>query len=306
MDRNHRNFLLVSEAGSFSAAARSHGISQSALSESVAKLEDHYRVQLFDRVARGVLLTEYGQIVLERVKAIRAEYDNTAREIEAQREKSLAELRISCGPRWAINLMPALIASLQNEFRGFNARVVMAHRSQIMDSLQKRETDVGVCGIAKPPQDPGLAYEMLSTVHSNIFAREGHPVHAADAAVDLSEWPWTNLHRSPVEQLLPEDVILKMTRKHMVTLTTDSFTIALRHAALSDNLLIIPEALANLAKSYGLKAVQGHLPIREFRTAVFYHRAIQSRPVIRRLITVIRDWDNGGQDEAALARALSR
>ncbi|HEY0911898.1 MAG TPA: LysR family transcriptional regulator [Bradyrhizobium sp.] len=60
--RQLRAFVTVVQVGSFSRAARSLGMSQSALSQAVRQLEDELRVRLLDRTTRSVQLSKVGGI----------------------------------------------------------------------------------------------------------------------------------------------------------------------------------------------------------------------------------------------------
>src|SRR5918995_7408678 len=69
-------FLAIIEAGSLSGAAKRLNIAQPALSHAVQALEDELGVTLFERHARGVVLTEFGVLLAERATAILREVDS--------------------------------------------------------------------------------------------------------------------------------------------------------------------------------------------------------------------------------------
>ena len=70
-DWNHaRSFLVTADEGSLSAAARALGMTQPTLGRQVAALEDELRVVLFERVGRGVELTDAGHSLLDHVRAM--------------------------------------------------------------------------------------------------------------------------------------------------------------------------------------------------------------------------------------------
>jgi DNA-binding transcriptional LysR family regulator len=56
-----RDFLAVTRAGSLSAAAQELSVSQPALTKNIRRLEQHYGVALFERKARGMALTPFGE-----------------------------------------------------------------------------------------------------------------------------------------------------------------------------------------------------------------------------------------------------
>ncbi|NUU21735.1 MAG: LysR family transcriptional regulator [Streptomycetaceae bacterium] len=65
-----RVFLTVAETGSFTAAGTGLGFTQSAVSRQVSALEDEVGSPLFDRLARGVRLTDAGHALVPRARAV--------------------------------------------------------------------------------------------------------------------------------------------------------------------------------------------------------------------------------------------
>ena len=65
-----RIFAAVAEFGHVTRAAEALGLSQSAASAAIAALESRYHAQLFDRVGRGIQLTETGRIFLREARAV--------------------------------------------------------------------------------------------------------------------------------------------------------------------------------------------------------------------------------------------
>src|SRR3972149_5470918 len=65
-----RIFIEVAERGHVTRAAEALGMSQSAVSAAIATLEACYQTKLFDRVGRGIQLTETGRIFLREARAV--------------------------------------------------------------------------------------------------------------------------------------------------------------------------------------------------------------------------------------------
>ena len=65
-----RAFVSVVDQGGFTAAARYLGVSQSSLSAQVSRLEDAMDLMLFDRSGRGVTLTDAGETLVPRARAL--------------------------------------------------------------------------------------------------------------------------------------------------------------------------------------------------------------------------------------------
>jgi DNA-binding transcriptional LysR family regulator len=88
-------FVAAAEAGSVSGAARALSISQSSVTEAIRGLEDDLGVVLFDRQARGILLTHKGSAFLRHARQILADVANARSTF--QEEAETAKGRLSLG-----------------------------------------------------------------------------------------------------------------------------------------------------------------------------------------------------------------
>lgn len=90
-------FARVVEAGGFSRAAASLGISKSAVSKQVSRLEDRFGTRLLNRTTRRISLTEAGERVLEHSRRAVAEFEAAEAEVGAHRDTPSGLLRVSVG-----------------------------------------------------------------------------------------------------------------------------------------------------------------------------------------------------------------
>src|SRR3978361_755478 len=72
-----RIFLNVAEAGSFTKAGDDIGLSQSAVSRQISALERELKAPLFHRHARGLILTEQGDLLFRAARDMRLRLQNT-------------------------------------------------------------------------------------------------------------------------------------------------------------------------------------------------------------------------------------
>ena len=87
-------FLAVAEDRSFTGAARRLGLSRSTTGKAVARLEANLGVMLFQRTTRRVRLTEAGEILLERARAIRGEWQAAEALLAEAQAKPRGRIRI--------------------------------------------------------------------------------------------------------------------------------------------------------------------------------------------------------------------
>lgn len=135
-------FVQIAESGGMSSTARRMGLTQSAVSQMIANLEQSLGVQLFDRQVRPIALTPSGTVLLEKARRILL----AAREaIKAAREPAAAafpKLNLCLVETIAGTIGPDLISNIQ----GFAAlwSVHAGLHSQHNRSLRSREADIVV------------------------------------------------------------------------------------------------------------------------------------------------------------------
>src|ERR1700738_157217 len=80
-------FLEAAHFGSFTIAAERLGLTQSAVSVSIKKLEEKHNVLLFDRSGRRLMLTDAGQVLLNEAERILRDVELTIRRVESRRHR---------------------------------------------------------------------------------------------------------------------------------------------------------------------------------------------------------------------------
>ncbi len=190
MNLNHLAiFHAIASRGSVSAGAEQLSISQSAASKQLIEFEQALSVRLFDRLPRGVRLTEAGQLLqgyANRLFAIEAEAE---RAISDLRDHVRGQIRIGASRTTGSYLLPALLARFQRRYPGVEIALQVANTRAVESGLIAGEIDIGFTeGIVANPQ---LAYEEFARDELVLVAAPDHPaVTAAPLAVaDLQRWP---------------------------------------------------------------------------------------------------------------------
>src|SRR5215510_15976154 len=107
--RDLQVFVAVVHCGSMAKAATELGVTQPAVSEVVAELEDAFGVRLFDRSPQGVVPTIYGRALLKRGVAAFDELKQGIRDIESLADPTKGEVRIGCPDSLAGGLLAAFV-----------------------------------------------------------------------------------------------------------------------------------------------------------------------------------------------------
>ncbi|MFH8369806.1 LysR family transcriptional regulator [Streptomyces sp. NPDC018031] len=103
-------FLRVAQDGSFTAAAQALGYTQSAVSRQIQTLEDEWGTALFDRLPRGVRLTEAGRVLLPHAEGMRNRLRTARAELDALRSLGGGTLRIGAFAAADVSLVPHAMA----------------------------------------------------------------------------------------------------------------------------------------------------------------------------------------------------
>ncbi|AGF74745.1 transcription regulator, LysR family [Bartonella australis AUST/NH1] len=164
-----RVFHAAAEAGSFTHAAQRLHLSQSAISRQVSALEQDVGVPLFQRHARGLILTEQGEILYRAAHDVLMKLENTRLQLNESREKPTGRLRVTStfgmGAGWLAERMPEFLDLYPD------MRVQILLNDEELD-LTMRYAD---CAIRlHQPQQPDLIQRKLFTVHMHVYASEGY------------------------------------------------------------------------------------------------------------------------------------
>lgn len=176
-------FARVVEAGSFSGAARQLGVTPSAVSRQVARLEGVLRVRLLERTTRKLRLTEAGTAAYTRCQAIVV----AAREVLALSDTNTATprglVRISMPKAFGRLVVHPLMADFLAQYPEVDVQLVITDRTV---DLFEDAIDLAIRITDTPP--PGLAGRPLMSIRHLVcaspryLAEHGKPLHPRDLA----------------------------------------------------------------------------------------------------------------------------
>lgn len=137
-------FSLVAELQGFTSAAHRLGISQSAVSHAIKALEQEWGVELFRRHQSQVELSDIGQQLLLRARAMSGLANTLQQEAADARGMKRGTLRIgSFGPTSSNRLLPRILKEFRREHPGIEVHVDEGPDRQVIQWLDERRIDVG-------------------------------------------------------------------------------------------------------------------------------------------------------------------
>jgi DNA-binding transcriptional LysR family regulator len=182
--RDLEYFRVVAQHGHIGRAAEQLGLTQPALSKSVARLEASVGAKLLERTPRGVVLTQVGTALTARATHIHSAVDGALREAKDLSSGVSGQLRIGTGPTAGEHILPSVCAEMLSGSPRLFIQVVVGLSDVLLAALERGELDL-VFGSFPEPRISGMAYESLAEDVLTVFARKRHPLTRA-RRIDLA------------------------------------------------------------------------------------------------------------------------
>jgi DNA-binding transcriptional LysR family regulator len=145
-------FHAVARHGSITVAARALRYTQSAVSRQIAALEAETGARLFDRLPRGVALTEEGRCLLGHADAVLDRLATAQRDLAALRGLGAGRLRVGAFPTAVAALVPRALSAFRAEYPEVTLSLVEGRTPQLLERLADGDADVAV--VSAPPDQP--------------------------------------------------------------------------------------------------------------------------------------------------------
>lgn len=149
-----RYFEALVRHSHFGRAADACAISQPAMSVQIRELEELLGTELFERSARQVRLTSFGEEFALRVREILRSVDELADMARAAQDRMTGRLRIGVIPTIAPYLLPTIIANLTRSYEGLDIHVRETLTRKLIEELTAGRLDTAI--VALPVSEPSL------------------------------------------------------------------------------------------------------------------------------------------------------
>ena len=151
--RQLRAFVAVARTGSFTLAAESLFITQSALSGLIKELEQALGLRLFDRSTRRLQLSDAGSDLVTHIEKILLDLDGVIDEVGKLKALHRGLVRVAVPQLMACTLMPGLMASFRNDHPQVQLRLVDSLVEQVINRVFTGEVDFGLGPERAPNSD---------------------------------------------------------------------------------------------------------------------------------------------------------
>lgn len=190
-----RAFVAVAECGSFSLAAQQLHLTQPAVSKRISSLETRLNHPLFDRLGREVTLTEAGEALMPKARAILRDVVETERSIKELSGEIIGSLRVATSHHIGLHHLPPILREFASSHREVNLQFEFLDSEQAHEKVLRGDVDFAVVTLA-PELEPPLQGEVIWQDSLVFVAAKGH------ALTELKELSMEGLSKEPA--ILPD------------------------------------------------------------------------------------------------------
>ena len=164
-----RVFHAVAAAGSLTHAGDNIHLSQSAVSRQIRALEESLNTTLFHRHARGLILTEQGELLFDATKSMSKRLEAASARIRDSEDEVFGELRVTTTMGFGSLWLAPRLSTLFLEYPDLNIDLMLGER--VLD-LPMREADVAIR--MKEPSQADLVRKRLMSVQLCLYANKSY------------------------------------------------------------------------------------------------------------------------------------
>ncbi|HBQ35656.1 MAG TPA: LysR family transcriptional regulator [Rhodobacteraceae bacterium] len=164
-----RIFHAVADAGSLTHAGDVLNLSQSAVSRQIRTLEENLDATLFHRHARGLILTEQGELLFKATKAMEQRLESATARIRDSADEVFGELRVTTTTGFGSLWLAPRLSKLYDKYPDLKIDLMLSER--VLD-LPMREADVAIR--MKEPSQADLIRKRLMSVNMRLYASQNY------------------------------------------------------------------------------------------------------------------------------------
>jgi DNA-binding transcriptional LysR family regulator len=171
--RQLRAFTAIAEAKTFTAGAKIVHVTQAAISMQIRQLEDEVGLPLFTRTPRRVILTEAGEILLDRARRILREHDAAIAQIAEVAGAEYGRLRLgSASAMFATAQLPSILQNLKSAFPHAEVTVSSGTSATLVEKISHGDIDIAF--VSLPVEASNIQTELLFSDEICAIANPSH------------------------------------------------------------------------------------------------------------------------------------
>lgn len=197
--------LRIAEHGSYTRAAAALGVSQPALSNSMAVLERAAGVPLLRRTRHGAILTDAGRLLARHAAALDTVLARAAGDLEIKKRGLEGSLAVGVSPIGAVDLVPDALIRIKRETPAIAVAIHERPDDELLEALRSGEIDVMISPAGSTSDPPDIERDVLLRDAFVVVMRRAHKL-ARKSSLTLAQlreqdWVMPNAHTTMWRQI---------------------------------------------------------------------------------------------------------
>ncbi|WP_417505037.1 LysR family transcriptional regulator [Marinomonas gallaica] len=271
-DWNHaRVFLTVANMGSLTAAADAHDLSQSTLSRQMSSLEAQLGLTLFERMGRGIQVTDAGHQLIRYIEVMQEAATQMSLSAKGQSESLRGSVTLAVSELDAAFRIPSIVKRIREQAPELQLNIKV---SNAMANLKTHEADIAIRN--KRPEQADLITRKLAMEPIDVFGTQEY-------VSQLEQTDYKNVQIIGFDQ---QEEVIEILNRRGWSVGVENFQVTTGfqwlHVALARQgncLVILPTDIGN---SLGFKAARRTAqPLLELPIWLVSHRELRTNPRVR-------------------------
>ncbi|PCI52257.1 MAG: LysR family transcriptional regulator [Gammaproteobacteria bacterium] len=142
--------LAIEKTLHFKKAAEACNVSQSALSTAINELEKQLGLTIFERNNKQVLITDNGQLILNKAKRVKLELDELMQISQINKEPFSSAMSIGVIPTIGPYLLPKVLPEVRKQYPSFKLRIIEEQSHTLVEKVRTGEIDAAILALPFP------------------------------------------------------------------------------------------------------------------------------------------------------------
>ncbi|REE23624.1 DNA-binding transcriptional LysR family regulator [Paraburkholderia sp. BL27I4N3] len=285
-------FSVLAETRNLHRVAQKTGLTQSAVSKILQRLETEFDTRLVDRTGRGVELTAAGRVLVERAADVGASVAQTYADMSAAKSASAGKIRIGVVPALLESALLPILARYTARESTVSFRLSVQVSALLFDELKDGQLDLALCFTPQTVADEELQSDDIGSQRYRIVARQGHPLAHTPAdprLLQAANWllplPGHGL-RQIVDRYFQDHDLASPQAVIETDASISLLTSLLRN---SDLITMLTEQMLQTYAGRDLAALPYETALFESKVRLFYRRKTPMSPAVRRFRSTLRE-----------------
>ncbi|MBA6224062.1 LysR family transcriptional regulator [Colwellia sp. MB02u-18] len=142
--------LAVEKTLHFKKAADACNVSQSALSTAIIELEKQLGTTIFERNNKQVLITSYGQLILNKARTVKLEVDELLQISQSNNQPLIQPMTLGVIPTIGPYLLPKVLPEVRRQYPNFKLKIIEEQSQVLVDMVRRGDIDAAVLALPFP------------------------------------------------------------------------------------------------------------------------------------------------------------